>query len=127
MRSWKIRALLVGPAVGLCLLVSIHTAQAIELWSSVTGDRYYALDAALKWTSLLSHAPEDTALYPERWSAATLWRTRLAFAAQPTSWLNVETEHPGEIALLARELGSFLLTFAGGMSIFRKNLGPSAA
>ena len=65
----------------MCLLVSVHTTRAIELWSSVGGNRHYSLDAALKWTSLLSHAPEDTALYPERWSAATLWRMRLTFGS----------------------------------------------
>jgi hypothetical protein len=90
MRLMKIEGLLSALAVGMCLLVSAPTARAIELWSSVGGDRHYALDAALKWTSLLSHAPEDTALYPERWSAATLLRMRLAFGAQPTSWLNAQ-------------------------------------
>ena len=106
MRLRKIKGLLFTLTLGMCLLVSIHTARAIELWSSIGGDRYYSLDAALKWTSLLSHAPEDTALYPERWSAATLWRMRLSFGAQPTSWLNAEiayeqrartvSEHSGE-------------------------------
>jgi hypothetical protein len=106
MRLRKIRELLFALTIGICLLVSVHTARAIDLWSSVGGDRYYSLDAALKWTSLLSHAPEDTALYPERWSAATLWRMRLAFGAQPTSWLNAKIAYEQRARTVSESSGA---------------------
>lgn len=108
----KIRELPFALTIGICLLVSVHTAHAIELWSSIGGDRYYSLDAALKWTSLLSHAPEDTALYPERWSAATLWRMRLAFGAQPTSWLNAKIAYEQRAHTVSESSGA-----AGGSGV----------
>ena len=87
------------------LFATASPAHAVELWSNEDGERYYALDTALKWTSLLSHAPEDEVLYPERWSAAMLWRLRLGLRARPVPWLNleiayehrarVESENPG--------------------------------
>ena len=106
MRLRKIRELPFALTIGICLLVSVHTARAIDLWSSVGGDRYYSLDAALKWTSLLSHAPDDTALHPERWSAATLWRMRLAFGAQPTSWLNAKIAYEQRARTVSESSGA---------------------
>ncbi|MFC1888246.1 hypothetical protein ACFL4G_00680 [Thermodesulfobacteriota bacterium] len=73
--------------------LSVPSSHAVELWSSEDGGQYYALDTALKWTSLLSHAPEDEILYPEHWSAAMLWRLRLGLRARPLHWLNVEVSY----------------------------------
>jgi len=87
----------------LCLPASVH---AVELWSSIGGDRYYALDTALKWTSLLSRAPDDTLLYPERWSAAALWRMRLGFEAKPTSWLNIEVAYEQRARIVSERSGA---------------------
>ena len=99
-----------APTIGLAMvtcLLSVHVhVRAVELWSSVGGDRYYTLDAALKWTSLLSHASEDTTLYPERWSAATLWRMRLVFGAQPTSWLNAEIAYEQRARTVSERSGA---------------------
>lgn len=77
----------------LFLFLSAPSSRAVELWSSEDGGRFYALDTALKWTSLVSHAPEDEILYPERWSASTLWRLRLDLRARPFHWLNVEVSY----------------------------------
>ena len=87
------------------LSLPAHT-HAIELWSSVGGDRYYAFDTALKWTSLLSRASEDTLLYPERWSAAALWRMRLGFEALPASWLKVEVAYEQRARTVSERSGA---------------------
>ncbi len=82
---------MVPPVLVLAIVLGIQSSShAVRIWSSAWGDRYYALDTSLKWTSLLSHAPSDTALYPQRWSAASLWRTRLSLAARPAPWLGAE-------------------------------------
>ena len=53
-----------------------------------------ALDSALKWTSLLlSRAPEAPLFYPERWSAASLWRGRLALGGQAAERLHVRVAY----------------------------------
>lgn len=71
------------------LLAASQPVLAVDLWSSADGNRYWALDSALKWTSLLSHAPAAPLLYPERWSAASLWRGRLALGGQATERLHL--------------------------------------
>ena len=81
-RGWR----LIGPFLGvLCLLIAAVPASGTELWSG--GDQRYDLTATLKCTSLLSHAPEDSVLYPERWSAASLGARyaflRVALLAHP--------------------------------------------
>ena len=106
MSAAKIKGLIIALVVVTCpLFAHVHVC-AIEFWSSMGGDRHYALDAALKWTSLLSHAPGDTALYPERWSAAALWRMRLSFGAQPTSWLNAEIAYEQRARTVSENSGS---------------------
>lgn len=102
----------IGMALAICMFATVHTAHAVDLWSSDAGDRYYALDTSLKWTTLLSHAPEDTVLFPERWSAATLWRMRLNFRAQPTSWLNIRIAYEQRARSISEGSGS-----AGGTGI----------
>ncbi len=95
------------------LLLGLPPAsRAVRLWSSPWGDRYYALDASVKWTSLLSHAPADTAMFPERWSAAGLWRLRLSAAAHPTSWLGMEVAYEHRARSLSEGSGA-----AGGSGV----------
>ena len=109
-QSMRHRALALRPtpyALLIFILLSLPApVHAIELWSSVGGDRYYALDTALKWTSLLSRATEDTLLYPERWSAAALWRIRLGFKAQPIPWLNVEVAYEQRARTVSERSGA---------------------
>ena len=73
----------------LAVLLAAQPALGVSLWSSADGSRYWALDAALKWTALSSHAPDAPLLYPERWSAATLGRGRLALRGQAAAALHV--------------------------------------
>ncbi len=67
--------------VALAVLLAAQPAVGVSLWSSADGDRYWALDTALKWTSLLSHAPG--------WSAAALGRGRLTLRGQTAGDLHV--------------------------------------
>lgn len=65
-------------------------SEAGQVWSSPAGDRYVSVDGSLKWSSLLARAGGDTVLYPERWSAAALWRGRISVTAQARPWLRAE-------------------------------------
>ncbi len=91
-----VRTVVLAVALTLCLSL---TAGAVELWSDDTGERSLSLNASLKWTSLLSHAPEDTVLYPEEWSATSLWRFRAVVDARPAPWLagQVAYEHRARV------------------------------
>ena len=75
------------------LLALVQPAAALDLWSSADGSRYWVLDSALKWTSLLSRAPEAPLFYSERWSAAALWRGRLALGAQVVEGVHVRVAY----------------------------------
>ncbi|UCF78039.1 MAG: hypothetical protein JSW03_07950 [Candidatus Eiseniibacteriota bacterium] len=90
----------------MCLLLPASAARSAELWSSEGGERYYSLRTSLKWTSLLSHAPEDTVLYPEHWSASGLWRMRLVLEAQPVSWLKAEVAYEQRARLVSELSGA---------------------
>ncbi len=74
-----------------CLLCT--PAAAVEIGSSGDGDQAWTLNTALKWTSLMSRAPSDVALYPEPWSSASLWRGRLTLGTQATSNVYLETAY----------------------------------
>ncbi len=108
----KTGRLIAGIASALWQIAFVPTAFAIELWSSNVDDRYLSLDASMKWTSLLSYAPDDTAFYPERWSSASLWRMRLAIGAQPASWLTVKTAYEQRARAVSEGSGA-----AGGFGI----------
>ena len=73
----------------LAVLLAAQPAFGISLWSSADGSRYWALDAALKWTALSSYAPDAPLLYPKSWSAAALGRGRLALRGQAATDLHV--------------------------------------
>ena len=94
------------------LLALAPSAGAIDLWSRPGDERYCALNTALKWTSLLSHAPQDAVLYPERWSAAALQRMRLTFKARPTPRLNVEIAYEQRARIVSERSGA-----AGGSGV----------
>lgn len=77
----------------LYLLLTAPSAFGIDLWRGKQGDRYVALDTALKWTSLLSRAPADPVLFPERWSSTTLFRMRTTLRSRPVNWLTVQAAY----------------------------------
>ena len=45
----------------LAILLAAQPAFGVSLWSSADGSRYWALDTALKWTTLSSYAPDAPA------------------------------------------------------------------
>ncbi len=78
----------------LAALLLSAAAAGVELWSSEGGERSLSLDTALKWTSLLLHAPDDPDFYSpddppsfERWGAMSLWRLRLGLEAELAPWI----------------------------------------
>ena len=63
--------------------------RAIELWADDEGSRG-DLNVAGKMTSLVSDAPSDPILYPERWSRTTLARLRLGLDVHHNDWMDSE-------------------------------------
>ena len=94
MSPWKQALSPVASAVALLCLFS-PAAAAAETRSSGSGDHAWTVRTALKWTSLMSRAPSDPVLYPERWSSASLWRGRLEVDGRASSdWhLHLAYEH----------------------------------
>ena len=89
----------------LVLVIFLALAQpalAADLWSSADGSRYWALDSALKWTSLLSRSPEAPLFYPERWSSASLWRGRLALGGQVAERLHLRVAYEQRARLVSK-------------------------
>lgn len=111
-----LRGVLLGLAVATAMLAPLSTAGAFELWSSETGDRYCDLDTSIKWTTLLSHAPDDPLLYPERWSSTSLWRLRATLRARPAAWLGIGLAYEERARLVSEDAGA-----AGGMWVFAES------
>ena len=76
-----------------CLLTCALPADAAELWSDASGERFVSLNTSLKWTSVLSHASDNRVFFPEEWSAASLWRFRATLEARPTTWLSTQVAY----------------------------------
>ena len=61
---------------------------ASEVWTRADGTVAVDVDGAGKWTSLLSYAPDDPVLFPERWSDVSLLRLRLGLTIRGGEWLH---------------------------------------
>jgi hypothetical protein len=94
------------------------SSHAIRLWSGAWGDRHVSLSTSAKWTSVLSHAPDDSTLYPERWSAASLWRMRLSLTASPARWLSTELAYEHRARFVSEGAGA-----AGGAGVLFAGVG----
>ncbi len=70
------------------ILSGVSPSAAIELYSSEDGQRYVGLDVSGKWTNLVSHAPDDSILYPKRDSLTELLRLRFGFNVTYNEWIN---------------------------------------
>lgn len=108
----------------MALLLSPHVVHAAVLWEDEEVQRKLELITALKWTSLLSHAPEDQALFPERDTATGLFRARFDLKYSQTPFLdaNFAYEHRmvGQTAPDTAGIGGAILP-AGARSFFRLN------
>lgn len=92
-------------SLGLVILLAAP-AGSLELRTGAMGEERLALRGSLKWTTFLSHAPHDTLLYPERWSAAALFRARLNVEARPTSWMYTELAYEQRARTASEESGA---------------------
>jgi hypothetical protein len=66
------------------------TASALELWSDAVSGERVNLAVALKTSSLLSHAPDDPFLFPERETVLGLVRLRLGLRTKHDESMNTE-------------------------------------
>jgi len=65
-----------------------------------------SLSGALKITSLLSHAPHDPHLFPDRNSAVGLARLRLELGTKPTDWLDSKVAYEQRASLVSKGAGA---------------------
>ncbi len=96
----------------LCLASVSLSSFTVELWSAEDGETSVSLDTALKWTSLLSHAPDDPQLFPEPDSGAALSRLRLGLSATHSEWMNSEIAYEQRLRLTSGDAG---IAFGGGI------------
>jgi len=102
--------LLTACSLSLCLIALSQRSSAVELWSAEEGERRGSLDTTLKWSSLLSHAPDDPSLFPERWSGVGLFRARLGLNARYSSTVSSEVAYEHRARLISDDAG----VIAGG-------------
>lgn len=89
--------------LALVLLLPARPASPRELWRS--GERSVRLRTSVKSTLLLTHAPEDPYLYPNRDNAETLWRVRLEAEAKPNRSASVLVAYEQRARAAARAAG----------------------
>jgi hypothetical protein len=80
-------------------------AHAFEIWSDKEGERTVGLDVSGKWSSLTSHAPDDTMLYPKRDTWTELFRLRLGLNVQYYDWLSGELAYEQRAKWLSDKAG----------------------
>lgn len=94
-----------GLAALLFLLLSAR-GFAMDLWSNADGDKAVGLDVAGKWSSLLSHNPDDPTLFTKRDSITEFFRLRLGFNGYYEDWLNWELAYEQRARWLSQGAGT---------------------
>jgi hypothetical protein len=108
----------------ICLIAGLFAAgngHAALLWEDEEGGQKLELNTALKWTGLLSRAPDDPVLFPDRDAATGLFRARfdLKYADAPSLDANFAYEHRMEAQTqYAMGIGGNILP-RGGKAFFR--------
>lgn len=97
-------------ALVICLHELCGSGLGFELWSDEEGHRG-SLDVAGKVTSLVSDAPHDPILFPQRWSRTTLARLRLGLDVRHSDWMDSEFAYEQRARWISGATG---LTAAGG-------------
>jgi len=102
------RAQALRPALCCVLLLLAPTVagRAMELASVRDGELVVDLDLALKGTALGSHAPEDPALYPERWTEEGLFRFRAGLNAHMGQRIDAELAYEMRSRMASGETSS---------------------
>ena len=90
----------------LLLLLTPARGLALDLWSSADGNKAVGLDVAGKWSSLLSHNPDDPALFARRDTAAEFFRLRLGLNGRNEDWLNWEFAYEQRARWLSQGAGT---------------------
>ncbi len=88
------------------VVLAASTAHAVQLWKSDDGTRAVSLDTGLKCTALLSRAPEDPVLYPEREYGIGLFRARMSLNAKFSEAVNGEVAYEQRVRISSDDAGS---------------------
>ncbi|MHC4558693.1 MAG: hypothetical protein ACYS80_15485 [Planctomycetota bacterium] len=90
----------------LSLLLMSACGFAMDLWSNADGDKAVGLDVAGKWSSLLSHNPDDPILFAKRDSIAEFFRLRQGLNGYSEDWLNWELAYEQRARWLSQGAGT---------------------
>jgi hypothetical protein len=108
----------------MCMIAAFYPANighGAVLWEDEESQRILELNTSLKWTSLVSRAPDDPLLFPERNAAVGLFRGRfdLKYAQVPFLDANFGYEHRMRAQTQdAGGIGGRILS-SGGKAFFR--------
>lgn len=101
MMEFRRRACLANVCIFVVLLAAGLPANAVDLWSSEDGSDSLYLDISPKASTLVSHAPNDPVVYPERWNSAGLFRVRLGLGAKIDELMNGELAYEQRARLVS--------------------------
>ncbi|MHC4915136.1 MAG: hypothetical protein ACYTGB_06555 [Planctomycetota bacterium] len=87
------------------ILLAAAPLSAAELWESADGESKVSLTGALKASLLVSRAPDDPFLYPERDSTLGLFRGRLMLKANRGEVLDAELAYEQRVRLVTEDAG----------------------
>jgi len=90
----------------LCLHVFVTPAFAIDIRTDKEGHNEVSLDIALKASALLSYAPDDPILYPERTTGIGLFRARFSLRTGHDEWMNTELAYEQRARLTSEDTGA---------------------
>lgn len=79
--------------------------RAVDLLPDDGGEASLSLDSALKSTTLISRAPDDPVLFPERWSGTQLLRARFALSGTYSDWLAAEAAYEQRARVVSEGAG----------------------
>ena len=94
------------PLAAAAILLAAAPLGAAELWESADGENAVSLSAALKASALVSRAPDDPFLYPERDSGLGLFRGRLMLKANCGEVLDAEVAYEQRVRLVSEDAGA---------------------
>ncbi len=89
------------------LLTLAQPAAARDLWTGDDLESSLSLQSALKSSLLLSRAPDDPLLFPERTSGASLWRERFTLTADASDWLTAQAAYELREQISSSAAGGF--------------------
>jgi hypothetical protein len=94
---------LVGLVAALCVAAAGHAG---VLWEDKEAQRNLDLNTSLKWTGLVSRAPDDPMLFPERSAAIGLFRARFDVKYRQNPFLDADFAYEHRVRAQTHDAGA---------------------